>query len=72
MITERKFMKNSKELVFNLIVAGVFFAIGFLTPGSSLMSTDGFASNVSGIATGAGIAWLIKTLIDGKKGSKQS
>ena len=60
-------MDKSKIFITDLIIAGSFIALGILAPGSSLTSASGFAANLTGIATGAGLGWLIKTFIDSKK-----
>jgi len=60
---------KTNGFILNLIIAGAFIAIGLLSPGSSLTSVEGFSANITGIATGIGLGWLIKTLIESKKGA---
>ena len=56
----------------NLIIAGAFIALGVTAPGSTMTDPKQFVANVTGIATGFGLAWLLKTLADNRKQSKVS
>lgn len=65
-------MNTSKKLITDLIIAGCFIALGVLAPGSTFSSASGFIANLTGIATGVGIGWLVKTLIDHKKAEQEN
>ena len=57
---------RSKEAVRDTLIAGAFIAMGALLPGSLL--DKGFEAHVGGIALGIGIGWLVKSIIDHRKG----
>jgi len=57
---------RSKEAVKDTVIAAAFMTMGALLPGSLL--DKGFEAHVGGIALGIGIGWLIKSIIDHKKG----
>ncbi|MDP1573078.1 MAG: hypothetical protein Q8M09_08135 [Pseudomonadota bacterium] len=57
---------RSKEAVKDTLIAAAFMTMGALLPGSLL--DKGFEAHVGGIALGIGIGWLIKSIIDHKKG----
>jgi len=59
---------KNKEYIQNLVIAGAFVGLGLCLPGASLIANPtAFMSNMTGIATGIGIGWFIKTFIDQKK-----
>lgn len=60
---------KSKEAVRDTLIASAFIAMGSLLPGSPL--DKGFEAHIGGIALGIGIGWLIKSIIDHKKGVKR-
>lgn len=60
---------KSKEAVRDTLIASAFIATGSLLPGSLL--DKGFEAHIGGIALGIGIGWLIKSIIDHKKGVKR-
>ncbi len=60
---------KSKEAVRDTLIASAFIAMGSLLPGSLL--DKGFEAHIGGIALGIGIGWLIKSIIDHKKGVKR-
>lgn len=60
-------MLSNKVYIKNLIIAAAFIALGLLMPGSTLTDTTAFIANITGISTGIGIGWLLKTFIDHKK-----
>lgn len=60
---------KSKEAVRDTLIASAFIAMGSLLPGSLL--DRGFEAHIGGIALGIGIGWLIKSIIDHKKGVKR-
>lgn len=57
---------RSKVAINDMVIAAAFIAMGVLLPGSLL--DKGFEAHVGGIALGIGIGWLIKSIIDHKKG----
>lgn len=57
---------NTKEFIYDLIIAGIFIAMGILAPGSTLLSASGFMANLTGIATGVGLGWLIKSFMENR------
>jgi membrane associated rhomboid family serine protease len=58
---------RTKEAIKDYIYAGAFVAAGVLMP-NSVVDT-GFEAHISGLAIGAGIGWLIKSVIaHAKKG----
>lgn len=59
---------KSKELIQDMLIASAFIVMGVLLPGSLLDS--GFEAHIGGIALGVGIGWLVKSIIDHKKGVK--
>ena len=63
-------MKASKKFIGDLVVSGGFIALGVLAPGSALMSASGFTANLTGLATGVGVGWLVKTFVDHKTGEQ--
>lgn len=60
---------KTKEAVRDTLIASAFIAMGSLLPGSLL--DKGFEAHIGGIALGIGIGWLIKSIIDHKKGVKR-
>lgn len=56
-----------RALITDLIIAACFVLFGYLTPNSTQTSAEGFASNLAGIATGFGVAWMVKSFIEYKK-----
>jgi hypothetical protein len=65
-------MLSNKEYIKNLIIAGVFIALGILLPGSTITDQTAFAANITGISTGIGIGWLIKTIFGQKPAKKEA
>lgn len=64
-------MQSNKEYINNLIIAGIFIALGILLPGSAITDQAAFTANITGISMGIGIGWLIKTVIEQKQKVKQ-
>lgn len=60
---------RSREALKDVFVASAFMTMGLLMPQSLLQA--GFEAHVGGIAMGMGIGWLIKSIIDHKKGVKR-
>lgn len=58
---------RSSDAIKDIIVAGVFIAFAVLFPGPTLISGN---SDLRGIALGIGLGWLVKSIIDHKKGVK--
>lgn len=54
----------------NLVISGGFIALGLFLPGSTLMDQTAFQANITGIATGIGIGWLIKSFFEKKPAVK--
>lgn len=52
-----------------MAIAGAFIAISLFVPGQSIIA--GFSANISGIALGIGLGWLIKSIIDHLQGVKR-
>jgi len=63
-------MLSKKDYIKDIIIAGVFIALGILLPGSTITDQAAFTANITGISTGIGIGWLIKTIL-GQKPAKQ-
>jgi len=59
-------MLSNKDYIKNLIIASVFIALGILLPGSTITDQAAFTANITGISTGIGIGWLIKTVFEQK------
>lgn len=59
-------MLSNKDYIKNLIIAATFIALGILLPGSTITDQAAFTANISGISTGIGIGWLIKTFFEQK------
>ncbi len=59
-------MNKSKPFIVNLVIAGIFIALGLLMPGSTMTNSNELTANIAGIATGFGIAWIIKAFADNK------
>lgn len=57
---------SSPAAIRDMIVAGAFIAMGVLLPGALL--DKGFEAHIGGIALGAGLGWLVKSMIDHAKG----
>ena len=57
---------NAKVFIYDLIIAGIFIAMGVLALGSTLLSSSGFIANLTGIATGVGLGWLIKSFMENR------
>lgn len=57
-------MLSNKGYIKNLIVAGAFIAFGVFLPGSTITDQAAFTANITGISTGIGIGWLIKTIFE--------
>lgn len=60
-------MHSNKEFVKNLVIAAAFIALGLFMPGSTVTDMTAFIANITGISTGIGIGWLLKTFIEQKK-----
>lgn len=54
-------LPNSKPAMTDFVIAAVFFGLGVLLPGALL--DTGFQAHVGGIAVGAGIGWLVRSLL---------
>ena len=63
-------MLSKKDYIKDIIIAGVFIALGILLPGSTIADQAAFTANITGISTGIGIGWLIKTIL-GQKLARQ-
>lgn len=59
---------KTKEGVTDALVASAFIAMGALMPGSLL--DKGFEAHIGGIALGIGVGWLIKSIINHRKGAQ--
>lgn len=59
-------MLSNKQFIKNLIIAGIFIALGLFMPGSTVTDMTAFIANITGISTGIGIGWLIKTFMEQK------
>lgn len=59
-------MLSNKEFVKNLVIAAAFIALGLFMPGSTVTDMTAFIANITGISTGIGIGWLLKTFIEQK------
>lgn len=64
-------MLSNKDYIKNLIIASTFIALGILLPGSTITDQAAFMANITGISTGIGIGWLIKTVFEKKNPVKQ-
>jgi len=60
-------MLSNKDYIKDLVIAGVFIALGILLPGSTITEQASFTANITGISTGIGIGWLIKTFFEQKQ-----
>ncbi|MHB1677830.1 MAG: hypothetical protein ACYCSS_09890 [Sulfuriferula sp.] len=60
---------RSRESIKDMAIAGAFIAISLFVPGQSIIA--GFSANISGIALGIGLGWLIKSIIDHLQGVKR-
>lgn len=58
--------KQNKQFIKNLIIAGIFIALGLFMPGSTVTDMTAFIANITGISTGIGIGWLLKTFMEQK------
>jgi len=59
-------MLSNKDYIKNLIIAGIFIALGLFLPSSTITDQAAFTANITGISTGIGIGWLIKTVFEQK------
>ena len=57
---------RSKEAIKDMAISGAFVALAVLVPGQPILSSDSLRE----IALGAGLGWLIKSIIDHLKGVK--
>ncbi len=62
-------LPHTKEAVKDTVVAAAFMAMGALLPGSLL--DKGFEAHVGGVVLGIGVGWLVKSIIDHKKGTER-
>ena len=65
-------MLSNKNYIKNLVIAGVFIALGIFLPGSSITDQAAFTANITGISTGIGIGWLIKTVFEQKPAKQEA
>lgn len=65
-------MLTNKEFIKNLVIAAAFIALGLFMPGSTMTDSAALISNITGIATGIGIGWLLKTLMEQKSVNKDA
>ena len=62
-------LPRSKAAVKDTVIAAAFITMGTLLPGSLL--DKGFEAHIGGIVLGIGIGWLVKSIIDHKKGTER-
>ncbi|HCJ50244.1 MAG: hypothetical protein GW936_01590 [Gallionella sp.] len=65
-------MLSNKNYIKNLIIAGAFIALGIFLPGSTIADQAAFTANITGISTGIGIGWLIKTVFEQKPAKQEA
>jgi len=59
-------MLSNKQFIKNLAIAAAFIALGLFMPGSTVTDMTAFIANITGISTGIGIGWLLKTFMEQK------
>lgn len=59
-------MLSNKQFIKNLAIAAAFIALGLFMPGSTVTDMTAFIANITGISTGVGIGWLLKTFMEQK------
>jgi membrane associated rhomboid family serine protease len=63
-------MFSNKNFIKNLLIAAAFIVLGLFMPGSTLTDMTAFIANITGISTGIGIGWLLKTFIEKKRAAE--
>ncbi len=59
-------MLSNKQFIKNLAIAAAFIALGLFMPGSTVTDMTAFIANITGISTGIGIGWLLKSFMEQK------